>query len=85
MDKLPDEIILLVFELVSFADLNRVMLVCRRWRKIGETPSLWSSLHVSLNTRNMSVMSDILNSGRMQGLRKLRIEQSASNLNSYTY
>ena len=73
MDKLPLEMLLGIFELVSYKDLMNVMLVCRRWREIGETPRLWSSFPVIVKTRNMSVMSEILSSRRMKQLEKLRI------------
>ena len=58
MDKLPVEMLLGIFELVSYEDLKNVVLVCRRWREIGETQRLWSSFPVIVKTRNMSVMSE---------------------------
>ena len=78
MDKLPVEMLLGIFELVSYKDLKNVVLVCRRWREIGETPRLWSSFPVIVKTRNMSVMSEILSSRRMKQLEKLRIESTLS-------
>ena len=63
----------MIFELVSYKDLKNVVLACRRWREIGETPRLWSSFPVIVKTRNMSVMSEILSSRRMKQLEKLRI------------
>ena len=78
MDKLPVEMLLGIFELVSYEDLKNVVLVCRRWREIGETPRLWSSFPVIVKTRNMSVMSEILRSRRMKQLEKLRIESTLS-------
>ena len=78
MDKLPVEMLLKIFELVSYEDLKNVVLVCRRWREIGETPRLWSSFPVIVKTRNMSVMSEILRSRRMKQLEKLRIESTLS-------
>ena len=84
MVKLPVEMLLETFELLSYEDLKNVVLVCRRWREIGETPRLWSSLPVIVNTRNMSVMPEILRSGRRQGLKKLWIEATLSDKVSYT-
>ena len=78
MEKLPTEILLYIFEMLSYRDLMMVMLVCRRWREIGEIQRLWSSLPVIVNTRNMSVMPEILSSRRMQGLKKLWIEATLS-------
>ena len=78
MDKLPVEMLLEIYELLSYKDLKNVVLVCRRWREIGETPRLWSSFPVIVKTRNMSVMSEILSSRRMMELKKLRIESTLS-------
>ena len=54
------------------------MLVCKRWREIGDTQRLWSSLPVIVNTRNMAVIPKILSNWRMQGLKKLRIQTKLS-------
>ena len=78
MDKLPTEMLLGIFQLLSYTDLKIVMLVCRRWRQIGEMPRLWSSLPVIVNKRNMSVMPEILSSGRFQSLDMLRIKSPLS-------
>ena len=78
MDKLPVEMLLGIFELGSYEDWKNVVLVCRRWREIGETPRLWSSFPVIVKTRNMSVMSELLSSKRMKEPKKLRIESTLS-------
>ena len=78
MKKLPTEMLYMIFKLLSYRDLKIVMLVCRRWREIGETPRLWSSLPVIVNTRNMSVIPEILTTRRMMGLNKLWIEATLS-------
>ena len=78
MEKLPTEMLLYIFEMLSYKDLKIVMLVCRRWREIGEIQQLWSSLPVIVNRRNISVMPDILSTRRMLGLKKLRIETKLS-------
>ena len=73
---LPPEILLKIFSLLSVSDLKMVMLVSRRWWKIGETPSLWSSLPVIVNTRNISVTPNILRTKRLRTLNKLKVEVS---------
>ena len=40
MENLLTEMLLYIFEMLSFRDLNLAMLVCRRWRKIGEKQRL---------------------------------------------
>ena len=84
MKKLPTEMLLWIFKQLSYRDLKIVMLVCRRWREIGETPRLWSSLPVIVNTRNMSVIPEILTTRRMCGLNKLWIEATLSKKVSQT-
>ena len=42
LDTLPPEIILQILNLLSFDDLKSVVLVCKRWRLLGEDPSLWA-------------------------------------------
>ena len=76
MENLPTEMLLYIFELLSYRDLKIVMLVCRRWREIGEIQRLWSSFPLIVNTRNMSLIPEILSMRRMQGLNKLRIEMN---------
>ena len=40
MKKLPVEMLLRIFQLLSYTDLKIVVLVCRRWREIGETQTM---------------------------------------------
>ena len=39
---LPAELLERVFGLVPPLDLRAVVLVCRRWREVGEVPGLWA-------------------------------------------
>ena len=72
-EELPVEILALIFQSLSLQDLSTALLVCRRWREVGETPALWSSLPVRVNTENLSVMTEMLRSRRLQAVRKLVI------------
>ena len=74
----------MIFEQLSYGDLRKVVLVSRRWKEIGETPRLWSSLPVIVKTENMSMIPEILSSARMQGLKKLIIEAPLSEKVSQT-
>ena len=78
MENLPTEMLLYIFEMLSYRDLKIAILVCRRWREIGEIQQLWGSLPVIVNKRNISVMPEILSTRRMLGLNKLRIETELS-------
>ena len=39
---LPNEILEKVFRMLPRRDLKRAVLVCRRWRDVGESPILWA-------------------------------------------
>ena len=84
MENLPTEMLLYIFEMLSYRDLKIAMLVCRRWREIGEIQQLWGSLPVIVNKRNISVMPEILSTTRLLGLHKLRIETDLSEKVSQT-
>ena len=41
MENLPTEMLLYIFEMLSYRDLKIAMLVRRRWREIGEIQQLY--------------------------------------------
>ena len=49
---LPPEMILEIFEKLHPRDLKMVMLVCRKWKNIGENPTLWSWCILTLSSQN---------------------------------
>ena len=73
MENLPTEMLLYIFEMLSYKDQNMAMLVCRSWREIGEAQRLYSLLPIIVNTRNMSVMSGIL---RMEAKLSKKVSQT---------
>ena len=42
MSVLPTEILRIIFSMLSNQDLCMVLLVCKRWKELGEDPSLWT-------------------------------------------
>ena len=42
MSVMPTEVMLRIFRMLSNQELSKVVLVCRRWRAVGEDPSLWT-------------------------------------------
>ena len=42
MTVFPTEIMFRIFQMLGNEDLRKAMLVCRRWRDLGEDPSLWT-------------------------------------------
>jgi len=75
---LPVEILEMIFHLLSPNDLKTAVMVCRRWREVGESPRLWSWVFLILNRRNYDVVSDILLSRRLQAVRCLSVRTSLS-------
>ena len=49
---LPGEMLMSVFSWVPPKELKNVVLVSKRWRKIGEDPSLWSGCRFTVNNRD---------------------------------
>ena len=70
--KLPAEIMERIFRLLPPRTLRMVVLVCRRWRELGEDPLLWCQLCLTVNERNM--LRNLLSSRRLQEVRKLIIK-----------
>jgi len=49
---LPAEILIEIFSLLSSTDLKSVVLVCKQWMMVGETPTLWTWAMVTLKSRD---------------------------------
>jgi len=75
---LPPELIERIFHFLSPRDLNTAVLVCKRWRVLGEKPELWSSLPVTVTTMNISMMPEILSSKRLSAVSKFIIKPRVS-------
>ena len=78
MENLPTEMLLYIFEMLSYRDLKIAMLVRRRWREIGEIQQLWGSLPVIVNKRNIFIIHEKLSTRIKLGLKKLRIKTELS-------
>ena len=71
---LPEKILLKIFGYLSNTDLNAAKLVCKKWRMIGETETLWSQLPLSINNGNMLAMPRILKIRRLELLKEIFVE-----------
>ena len=71
---LPEEIMLRIFEYLSYKQLMQVVCVSKRWRMIGETPTLWSDFPLTVTNGNMFVMPIILKYRRLELLKEIYIE-----------
>ena len=54
---LPRELLYQVFLLLTPRDRKSVVLVCRRWRTVGEDPRLWTWVQLTLTPHILSSMS----------------------------
>jgi hypothetical protein len=64
---LPPEILLKIFHHLTNLDMKVVVLVCRKWSELGETPSLWTwDRWIPVRTQNMFMLES-----RMQLVKRL--------------
>jgi hypothetical protein len=70
-EALPGEMLERVFRLLPPRDLMAVVLVCRRWREVGEVPGLWAWVRLTVNKGNLGSMPRVLGCGRLQAVRRL--------------
>ena len=81
---LPPEMLERVFHMLPHRDLERAVLVCRRWRDVGEAPSLWAwvSPHCRDEFRcrnheeegcNLHITSQMLGCNKFQAIEELRV------------
>ena len=63
---LPSEMIEQIFCFLPHRDLKTVVLVCKRWRKVGESPNLWTWVSLKATSRTLSLMPGMIASRRLQ-------------------
>jgi len=73
INSLPQEILFSIFQFVSFADLRRIVLVCRHWREVGEDPVLWKRFKLVVDKPKMKMLSNILTTKRFGCLEYLEV------------
>ena len=52
--KLPQEMLMKIFSLLSLTDLYNVLLVCRKWRLVAESPWLWRRMEIVVGQMKVS-------------------------------
>jgi len=77
---LPPEALARVFHLLPPRDLRAVVLVCRRWREVGEAPALWAWLRLLANQDNLDCMPEVLASRRLRALRRIEVWEVSEEL-----
>ena len=70
---LPTEVLDLILRLLPRPALQAAALVCRRWREVAEAPGLWAWLRLTATRKNLSSLPRLLDTRRMQGVRKLSL------------
>ena len=69
---LPQEMLLKIFTLLSRSDLYNVLLVCRKWRTVAETPWLWRRMEVVVGQIKVTNMN-LLNATRLRSVKRVRL------------
>jgi len=63
---LPNEILETIFLHLPHRDLKVALLVCKRWRQVGEVKRLWSSISLRVDKKNLALMPEMLCTRRLQ-------------------
>jgi len=84
MENLAPEILLNIFGFLPFDDLKSAILVCRWWREVGESPSLWANLKLSYMDHESILprLPQVLSLKRLQCLKSLNfgcVERDCAN------
>ena len=72
VSSLPQELLMKIFSLLSRSDLYNVLLVCRKWRTVAETPWLWRRMEVVVGQIKVTNMN-LLNSTRLRSVKRVRL------------
>ena len=59
VDKLLPELLEMVFRLLPRRDLKVVVLVCKRWREVGEAPVLWAWVCLRVDKERVASMPEM--------------------------
>jgi len=69
---LPQEMLMKIFSLLSLADLSNVLLVCRHWRMVAESPWLWRRMEIVVGQMKVTNMN-LLNTTRLKSVKRVRL------------
>ena len=70
---LPDNVITRIFRLLEFDDLSSAMLVCRKWRNLGEDPLLWAEFWLVVEEEQLPSISEMLTCRRLERVSLLEL------------
>jgi hypothetical protein len=77
---LPAEVLERVFRLLPPRALKAVVLVCRRWREVGEAPALWAWVCLRVSMRSLGSMPGLLRAARLQAVTRLTMVVASDDL-----
>ena len=69
---LPEEMMMKIFCCLDLSDLATVLLVCRRWKEVAESPWLWKRLEVVVGQMKVNNIG-ILGTRRLESVKRVRL------------
>ena len=80
VQSLPAEVLENIFKLLEPSDLKSAVLVCQRWRDIGDTAKLWTWVHYEVDRRNLLNMPQVLALWRLKNTKMLVVRSVSEEL-----
>ena len=80
VQSLPSEVLENIFKLIEPSDLRSAVLVCQRWRDVGDTLKLWTWVHYRVDRRNFPNMPQVLDSRRLQNTKMVTVRSISEEL-----
>jgi len=77
---LPVEILLKLFTLLPPRDLKSVVLVCKKWKDVGDDPYLWMWAKVTVKKDTLKEISTFLSTKRMRLLKTIGLRAVSNTL-----
>ena len=71
---LPPELLHLIFRQLPLLHLKTALLVCSRWRQVGQAPGLWRDVNLRVTTENISLMPEVLAARRFLAVKEITVE-----------
>jgi len=69
---LPEEMLMKIFCCLDLSDLATVLLVCRQWKEVAESPWLWKRLEIVVGQMKVNNIG-ILGTRRLESVKRVRL------------
>lgn len=73
VDALPEEVLMIVFEHLSYDVLFEVVRVCKHWRELGDSPRLWRKFRLIVRPERIENLESILSLSRFKHIESIFI------------